>query len=127
MRLRIAISASIAVLAFAASAAAGQSQYATFFTKFKLERSSSSSEFKGTIASSKGKCVKGRKVKLLRKHNGNTKKLGGDKTDSDGKFKIKLSSGKPKNGKYYAKAKKKSFDNDKKLCLAVTSGSIKVS
>jgi len=38
------------------------------FTKFKLERNSSSTEFKGKIDSSKSKCVKGRKVKLIRKH-----------------------------------------------------------
>ena len=99
----------------------------TFFTKFKLERNSSSSEFKGKIDSSKSKCVKGRKVKLIRKHNGNKKTLGDDKTNSKGKFNIKLSTGNPKNGKYYAKAKKKKFDSDQKICLSETSGSVKIS
>ena len=126
-RLLVAVGVATASLAIPAGAAAGQTQFATFFTRFKLERSSSSSEFKGTIDSSKGKCVKGRKVKLLRKHNGNTKTLGHDKTNGDGKFEIKLSTGRPSNGKYYSKVKKKQFDNGKKTCLSVTSGSIKVS
>src|SRR6266480_5652615 len=99
MRAAIAICAAIGIVAVPASAAAGQTQFATFFTKFKLERSSSSSEFKGTIDSSKGKCVKGRKIKLIRKHNGNKKTLGNDKTNSEGKFDIKLSTGNLKNGK----------------------------
>jgi hypothetical protein len=115
------------ILAIAASAAVAQSQFPTVFTKFKLERSSSSSEFKGKIDSSKSKCVKGRKVKLIRKHNGNKKTLGDDKTNSKGKFDIKLSTGNPKNGQYYAKAKKKEFDNGQKICLSVTSRTIKIS
>ncbi len=117
----------VGILAIGASAAVAQSQFPTFFTKFKLERNSSSSEFKGKIDSSKSKCVKGRKVKLIRKHNGNKKTLGDDKTNSKGKFNIKLSTGNPKNGKYYAKAKKKKFDSDQKICLSETSGSIKIS
>ena len=115
----------VGILAIGASAAVRKSQFPTFFTKFKLERNSSSSEFKGKIDSSKSKCVKGRKVKLIRKHNGNKKTLGDDKTNSKGKFNIKLSTGNPKNGKYYAKAKKKKFDSDQKICLSETSGSIK--
>jgi hypothetical protein len=127
MKVRVAISLVVGVLVITASAAAAQTQFPTFFTKFKLERSSSSSEFKGAIDSSKSKCVNGRKVKLIRKHNGNKKTLGDDKTNSDGKFDIKLSTGNPKNGKYYAKATQKKFDNDQKVCLSVTSGSIKIS
>ena len=125
----IAISVSVTALAFAVGAtASSQTQFGTHFTKFKLERTSSGKrEFKGTIASSKSKCVKGRKVKLIRKHNDNKKTLGSDGTNSDGKFDIKLGSGKLKNGKYYAKVKKKNFDNGKKTCLSATSGSIKIS
>ena len=117
----------VGILAIGASAAVAQTQFPTFFTKFKLERNSSSSEFKGKIDSSKSKCVKGRKVKLIRKHNGNKKTLGDDKTNSKGKFNIKLSTGNPKNGKYYAKAKKKTFESGQKTCLSETSGSIKIS
>lgn len=127
MKLRVVICLAIGIVAIPATAVAAQTQFPTFFTKFKLERSSSSSEFKGQIDSSKSKCVKGRKIKLIRKHNGNTKTLGDDKTNSKGKFDVKLSTGKPNNGKYYAKAKKKKFDNDEKTCLSVTSGTIKIS
>jgi 5-hydroxyisourate hydrolase-like protein (transthyretin family) len=118
----------VTALALAGSAAAvSQTQFPTFFTKFKYEKSSSSREFKGTIDSSKSTCVKGRKVKLIRKHNGNKKTLGADKTNSDGKFDIKLSNGQAKNGKYYAKATAKDFASGKKTCLSATSGSIKIS
>jgi hypothetical protein len=46
---------------------------------------------------------------------------------SKGKFDIKLSTGHPKNGKYYARVKKKTFDNGQKICLSVNSGYIKIS
>lgn len=121
----------VAVAAFALAgsiAAASQTQFATFFTKFKVERTSSGKrEFKGTIDSSKGKCVKGRKVKLIRQHNGNKTTLASDDANSNGNFDMKLSNGKVKNGKYYAKVKKKGFDNGTKTCLSATSGSIKIS
>ena len=125
----IVLLALMAALGFAASAtASSQTQFNTFFTKFKLERTSSGNrEFKGAITSSKSNCVKGRKVKVIRKHNGNKKTLASDKTNDKGHFDVKLGSGKLKNGKYYAKATKKTFDNGKKTCLSATSGSIKVS
>jgi hypothetical protein len=120
----IASLAAVTALAFGGSAAASQTQFGTFFTKFVF--GPSSREAKGTIESSKSKCFKARKVKLIRQHNGNKKTLGADNTNSDGKFDIELS-GKVKNGKYYAKATKKSFDNGKKTCLSATSGSVKIS
>jgi 5-hydroxyisourate hydrolase-like protein (transthyretin family) len=126
VKLRIALLV-VGILAIGATAAVAQTQFPTHFTKFKLERNSSSTEFKGKIDSSKSKCVKGRKVKLIRKHNGNKKTLGDDKTNKKGKFDIKLSTGHPKNGKYYARVKKKKFDNDEKVCLSVNSGYIKIS
>lgn len=127
MRLRVATAVAVAIVAAFASAAVAKTQYPTVFTKFKLEASSSSAKFKGQIDSPKGKCVKGRQVKLKRKHNGNTTTLGSDKTGDNGKFSIKLSTSKPKNGKYYAKVKNKKFDNDQKVCASTESGSIKVS
>jgi hypothetical protein len=121
----IASLAAVTALAFAGSAAASQNRFATFFTKFSF--SPSSREAKGKIGSSTRKCVKGRKVKLIRKHNGNKKTLGADRANRHGKFDIKLSNRKVKNGKYYAKAPKKSFDNGKKTCLSATSGSVGIS
>lgn len=126
MKLRIALLV-VGILVIGASAAIAQTQFPTHFTKFKLELNSSSSEFKGKIDSSKSKCVKGRKVKLIRKHNGNKKTLGDGKTNKKGKFDIKLSTGHPKNGQYYARVKKKKFDNGEKICLSVNSRTIKIS
>ena len=116
----------VALLALTATAASAATKYPTVFTAFKLEASSSGGKFKGQIASTKGKCVNGRQVKLFRKHNGNQKKLASDKTDSKGKFSIDIS-GKLKNGSYYSKVSKKDFDNGKKVCEDVTSGKIKIS
>jgi hypothetical protein len=119
----------VTLFAFGAGAAAGaQTQFPTVFTQFKYERESSGKrEFKGTIDSQKSKCVNGRKVKLIRQHNGNKSTLGSDDANSDGHFDIKLGSGKVKDGKYYAKVKKKGFDNGQKTCLSATSSSIKIS
>jgi hypothetical protein len=121
----IASLSAVIALAFAGSAAASHDQFATFFTKFSF--GPSSREAKGKIGSSTSKCVKGRKVKLIRQHNGNKKTLGADKANRKGHFDIRLSSGRVKNGKYYAKATKKSFDNGKKTCLSATSGSVGIS
>jgi len=123
----IAAVAAIALLAMVASAAlAATTKYPTVYTAFKLKTSSSGGTFKGQIGSTKGKCVNKRQVKLFRKHNGNKKKLGGDKTNSKGKFSIAIS-GKLKNGSYYSKVSKKKFDNGKKVCEDRTSPKIKVS
>ncbi len=117
----------VALLAVVATAAwAAKTKYPTVFTEFKLKAGSSGGKFKGQIDSTKGKCVSKRQVKLFRKHNGNKKKLGGDKTNGKGKFSIDIS-GKLKNGSYYAKVSKKDFDSGKKVCEDVTSGKIKIS
>jgi hypothetical protein len=126
-------SAALALLcAFAAStASAGQSQYPTFFDKFKYEASSSGNDkFSGKIDSSKGNCVKGRKVVLYRRKSGDKKKLGSDKTNNKGKFSIGLGDGPPKNGKYFAEAKKSSFENgkgDKITCGGADSAKVTLS
>lgn len=107
-----------------------KTEYPTSFKKFKFKGSSSaSSEFKGKISSSKGKCVKKRKVKLFRQHSGNTNKVAGDKTNSNGKFEMKLGNT-VKNGKYYSKVKQSSYkksNGDKVVCLDRTSGTVKIS
>lgn len=122
----IALLLAVSVLALGAGAAWAATKYPTVFTEFKLKTSSSGGKFKGQIDSTKGKCVNKRQVKLFRKHNGNKKKLGGDKTDDKGNFSIDIS-GKLKDGSYYAKVSKKDFDNGKKVCEDVTSGKIKLS
>jgi hypothetical protein len=71
--------------------------------------------------------VNTRKVKLVRKHNGDEKKVGSDKTSSKGKFSIGAGSPPVKDGKYYAEVKVKQIDSGEKTCLSETSGSIKFS
>ena len=103
-------------------------QYPTAFTKFKYQVSGGEAEFKGKLNSTKGGCIPDRKVVLYRKRNGETKKLGGDRTNNKGKFAIDLGSGAPKSGTYYAKANKaKIGDSGDKTCLARTSPSVKLS
>ncbi len=119
-----------AILALGASAAfAATTQYPTVFTKFKYKLDGGVATFKGDINSSKGGCVPDRKVKLYRKKNGNTKKLGGDHTNNKGKFEIDLGNGPPSDGKYYATIKQTNIgsSSNKKICLARTSGSVKLS
>ena len=86
------------------AAAAGQTDYATFFVEFGL----SQGDFAGKIDSVKGKCVKERKIVLYRKQGDEKKQLGIDKTNDKGKFKIGVGDD-PKNGKYFAQAKSKSI------------------
>ena len=101
MRRPLAGLAAIAVLvAGVGTASAGTGAAPTFFTKFALD----GSKFSGKITSSKSKCEKSRKIVLYRKKNGDKKKLGSDKTNDKGKFKIGVGNN-PKNGKYFAQAK----------------------
>jgi hypothetical protein len=132
MRRKAAISGTTALLCalLAATAVAGQTSYPTFFDKFKYEASSGNDKFEGKIDSGKGNCVKGRKVVLYREKSGDKKKLGSDKTNNKGKFSIGLGGGPPKNGKYFAQAKKSSFQNsngDKVTCLDVDSAKVTLS
>ena len=127
MKLRATILSGLGLLAISASALASPADIPTVFTSYTLEASTKASHFKGKIDSPKSKCVSKRKVKLIRKHNGNTDALGHDETGDRGKFNIELSRPKPKKGKYYAKVKQKKIDNGGKTCLSVTSGSVTVS
>jgi hypothetical protein len=110
-------------------AAAGGTQYPTVFTKFKYKVKNGAAEFKGQIDSSKGGCVGDRKVRLYRKKSGNTAKLGGDHTSSNGKFEIDLGATPPQDGKYYAEIKQAKIgaSGNRKTCLGRTSGSVKLS
>ncbi len=130
--MRRVISLSIAVLAlFAATATAGlQDTYPTFFDKFKFEAGGGSQEFSGKIDSGKSNCIKGRKVNVFRKKNGDKDKLGSDKTNGKGKFSVGVGGGKVKNGKYYAEVKESTFQSgsgDQITCLDVKSGSVTIS
>ena len=106
MRLNIRIVAVVAALAFVAAVAvptgalAGGKQYPTFYTKFKYVLKNGDSKFKGQIDSTKGNCIKDRKVVLYLKKNGNKKKLGGDHTNNKGHFDIDLGKAKAKKGTY---------------------------
>jgi hypothetical protein len=113
------------VMLGASSAAADTAEYPTAFTKFKYKLDGGVATFKGEIDSSKGGCVTGRKVTLYRQHSGKTKKVGGDHTNSKGKFEIDLGNGRPSDGKYYAKINQSSIG--KGTCLDRTSGSVKLS
>jgi hypothetical protein len=122
----------VALLAAVVTAGVGQAfasttTYKTRFVQFKLEKSSGKRTFSGQIDSSSSSCLKGRTVKVIRKHNGETDTLGKDSTGSKGKFSISLSSGQVKNGSYYAKVGSKKFDNGKKECGSAQSATIKVS
>src|SRR4051794_20956521 len=114
--------AALLIAAGGAAASTGPTQYPTFFTKFKFK---GGELFAGEISSPKGGCVGGRKVKLFLKQNGNQNSLGGDKTDSKGKFKIELSGGPLQEGKYYAKVKQDRLGNGD-VCLKKQSGYVKV-
>lgn len=104
---------------------AGTAEYPTAFTKFKYKLADGEATFKGEINSSKGGCIKDRPVKLYRQHSGKTKKIGGDHTNGKGKFEIDLGSGRPGDGKYYAKIKQTTIGSG--TCLDRTSGSVKLS
>jgi hypothetical protein len=130
VRMRVAVIAVGAVALCVGVASAATVDYETAFKKFKFKTEASQTEFKGKLASTKGKCVKQRKVKLIRKHDGNKQTLGTDKTNGKGKWDISLS-GVAKVGKYYAQVKKKSLGTngagDKQVCLAEKSGKLNVS
>jgi len=98
--------AAVGVMAIGAGpAAAGTAlEYPTFPTSESIGAGSSGKgKVAGTIDSPQADCVPDRKVKLYRKRNGDKKKLGSDKTDADGKWKVKLSN--LKNGKYFYEVK----------------------
>jgi 5-hydroxyisourate hydrolase-like protein (transthyretin family) len=115
------------LVAGAGAAYASTIKYPTHFLQFKLKRSNGKRTFSGQIDAPTSKCVKGRTVEVIRKHNGNQQTLGKHGTSSDGKFSISLSSAEVKNGTYFAKVKVKTYDNDQKVCESAQSGTIKVS
>ena len=112
----------------AGAAMAGATHYPTIFASYSLQGDTANGgTFKGTIDSTKAKCVKGRQIKLIRKHNGDQKTLGSDKTNDNGHFSIAVSASDFTNGNYHAKAKAKTFDNGQKKCNSATSGTVQIS
>ena len=126
VRCLIAIATSVVLTSTAFAAAAGDTEYPTTFTKFKYKVENGAATFKGQIDSPKSGCVPDRKVKLYRKHGGETSKLGGDHTNNKGKFEIDLGDRQAQDGKYYATVKETKLSSTK-TCLDRTSGSVKVS
>jgi hypothetical protein len=127
-----ALTASAALLAsgVAAGAGAGQSQYATVFKKFELQASTQAEQrFSGKIDSRKSRCRGDRPVKAYRKRDGERQKLGGDATNDKGKFSIGLGDGRPKPGKYFARAPEVHFKADsgtKISCLEASSPTVEI-
>ena len=125
-----AILAASAVLALGAGvASAGTTKYPTEFTSFGLSLSTSGGTFSGKLGSPKKRCVKKRKVTLVRKKSGKSHKVGSDKTNEKGKFKIRLSVSELEDGTYLAKAPKKKYEKNgnKTVCLRAKSGTVTVS
>ena len=112
-----------------ALALAGGNTYPTVYTKFKYELKNGKSSFKGQIDSTKGNCIKDRKVVLYRKKNGDKKKLGGDHTNNKGKFEIGLGGGTPKTGTYFSEVNQAKIGNsgNKNTCLSQQSPKVKLS
>ena len=112
-----------------AAALAGGNSYPTAYTKFKYELKNGEASFKGQIDSTKGNCIKDRKVVLYRKKNGDKKKLGGDHTNNKGKFDIDLGMGAPKNGTYFSEVNQAKIGNsgNKNTCLSQQSPKVKLS
>lgn len=131
---RLTARAVVLILATAAAlvpaiAFAGGNTYPTAYTKFKYEFKNGEASFKGQIDSTKGNCVKDRKVVLYRKKNGDKKKLGGDHTNNKGKFDIDLGMGAPKNGTYFSEVNQAKIGNsgNKNTCLSQQSPKVKLS
>jgi hypothetical protein len=102
-------------------------RYPTHFTRFKFIARSSGGTFKGRISASTSKCVRGRSVKVIRRHHGGHHTVGQDRTGAAGKFAIKLSASRARNGRYYARVTKKKLRSGEGVCEAERSRSIRIS
>ena len=114
-----------AALVPAVALAGGQRQFPTVFSALTFKASASKVVFKGTLGSPEEKCIKGRKAKLIRKHNGDKKTLASDESDSDGDFKLKVEDP-PVEGKFYGLIKQKKL-NDGDVCLEKQTASLTIS
>jgi hypothetical protein len=95
----------VCALAVAATAMAGQDAFPTFVTEFSR---AGQEKFAGKVDSTKGRCEERRQVALYRKHDGEKKRTGSDRTSGRGRFVVKLGH-RPRDGRYFAKAEASSF------------------
>jgi hypothetical protein len=107
-------------------AATPTAKYPTHFTRFKFIARSSGGTFKGRIGASTNRCVRGRRVNLIRVHHGGHHKVGQDRTSDGGKFAIKLSGSKARNGRYYARVTRRKLASGA-VCEGERSRSIRIS
>jgi hypothetical protein len=125
MRRALAIAGLTALLAAGGAVAGLVQQFPTGFQSLTFKANSSKVVFKGTLGSPDEKCIKGRKAKLIRKHDGDKKTLASDESDSDGKFKLKVENP-PLEGKFYGLIKQKKL-NDGTACLEKQTASLTIS
>lgn len=119
----VAVGLAVGCMALSGVASAASVQAPTVVKKFKLSQDSSGRTFSGKIDSSKGKCKKSRKVKVIFKRN----VLASEKTDGQGKFKTQLP-GVLDPGTYFLKVRKSSYrrKGNKVSCGKAKSPTIKV-
>jgi hypothetical protein len=132
---RIAIVATVAVLAAAAILAVGGGISAAHTAKYKskvtinFQAGTYADKFFGKVKSKKAACKKKRTVKVFRKKSGPDAVFGKDKTNKKGKYVVAPGKRAKSGGKYYAKAKKRVLKNNsshKHVCKAGTSPTITV-
>jgi hypothetical protein len=110
-------------------AVAATVEYETVFKKFEVEVESGGGDVKGKLDSHKRKCLKKRKVTAYRKYRGDKHKLGSDKTNKKGKWRLSFDT--LKVGKYYAKVGQKDIGpnsaGEDQVCASAKSGKVDVS
>jgi hypothetical protein len=71
--------------------------------------------------------VRDRRVRLIRVRHGDRHTVGQDTTSATGQFAIRLSGSKAKNGRYYGRVPKATFDSGHTVCEGARSRAITVS
>jgi hypothetical protein len=66
-------------------------------------------------------------VRLIRERHGHSHKVGQDRASAAGKFAIKLSRSKARNGRYYARVTKQTLESGHTVCEGARSRSIRLS
>jgi hypothetical protein len=102
-------------------------RYPTHFTRFKFIARTSGGKFQGRIGAPTSKCVRDRRVRLIRVRHGDRHTVGQDTTSATGQFAIRLSGSKAKNGRYYGRVPKATFDSGHTVCEGARSRAITVS
>jgi hypothetical protein len=119
----------VACAGLSSGVAAATVEYETVFKKFEVEVESGGGDVKGKLDSHQGECVKNRKVKAYRKYKGDKHKLGSDKTNKKGKWKLSFDT--LKVGDYYAKVEQKDLgpnsSGEDQVCGSAKSGKVDVS